>query len=159
MTTIAWDGAVLAADNAAWVGDVCQRDLKIGPVVIGKEKYILARCGISAFGNAGMRFLSGETKHRPDPREYDDSMSPGHAWGLLVDRDGKAFTVMANMSLEQIYDPYFSLGAGREIALGALAAGASAIQAVTITEAHSGYARYGVTAMRFNDDGDIVLAN
>lgn len=159
MTTIAWDGAVLAADNAAWVGDVSQRDLKIGPIQIGKERFILARCGIAAFGMAGLRFLTGESKHRPDPREYEPNMAGGHSWGLLVDKDGKAFTVMADMSLEQIYDPYHSMGAGREIALGALAAGATAIQAVLITEAHSGYAKYGATGMRFDETGDIVLVN
>lgn len=159
MTTIAWDGAVLAADNAAWTGDVCQRDLKIEPIKIGKERFIIARCGAAAFTRECIRFMTGETKHRPDWSEYDQNLCAGSMWGLLIASDGSAFQVSAACSLEKIYDPFFAMGAGREIALGALAAGATAIKAVNITEQHSGYAKYGVTAMRFNDDGDIVLAN
>lgn len=159
MTTIAWDGAVLAADNAAWTGDVCERDLKIEPIKVGKEKFIIARCGYAAFTSEAIRFMTGETKHRPNWNEYSNDMTAGSMWGLLVAADGSAFKVQANMALTKIYDPFMAIGAGREIALGALAAGATAVQAVQITEKLSSYAKYGVTAMRFNDDGDIVLAN
>jgi len=160
MSTIAWDGAVLAADNGGWAGGLVGRSLKLFPIRMKDgSKWIVGTFGSWAFADVALEFMQGDSPTLPDAREFDEDLSPGAVWALAVNADGECYRVQANLRFDKVLDPFASAGAGRDIALGALAAGATAIQAVGIAEAYTDYAKFGVTAMRFDSDGEIVMAN
>lgn len=157
MSTIAFDGVVLAADNGGWAGGLVGRSLKLVPLTMKDgSKWIFGTFGSAAFSEIALEFMAG---HGPAPlgTDFDEDLLPGAIWALAVNADGECFRVQANFRFDKVLDPFASAGAGRDIAMGALAAGATAIQAINIAEQYTDYAKFGCTAMRFDETGEIVL--
>lgn len=160
MTTIAWDGAVLAADNGGHYGPVVFRSLKIEPMKVNGVQYIVATAGSASWARDAIRFMQGELSGHLDWKAYDDDLTAGSVWGIAVNAEGECFRIDCSLAWDKVLDPFMAYGSGMEMAVGALAAGASAIRAVEIVAEYTdGAAKHGVTAMRFNDQGEIVLAN
>jgi hypothetical protein len=78
-------------------------------------------------------------------------MDPGNVWGLLIDPDNQAWRIDGTLRRHKVYESFSCDGAGREMALGALAVGATARQAVEVCEEYSDYAGFGVTAYRLRN--------
>lgn len=150
----------MAADNGGWVGNgIVGRSLKLHPVVIDGTPWIIGNFGSASFATEAVAFLEGKGP-RPVPQEHDPEMNcAGMCWALAANAEGQCYRIQLNFHFDPVLDPFASSGAGREVALGALAAGATAIQAISIAEQYTDYAKFGCTAMRFNDQGEIVLAN
>lgn len=126
MTTIAWDGKILAGD----------RLFSNGPVAIGESTKIFKRkkdgalCGCSmnvALGTKFMQwFLKGERGKPPSLRD-------GEEWARVVTihPDG-TITYHEPEGSFKLETNKFAIGSGMEFALGAMAMGAEADMAVRV---------------------------
>lgn len=130
MTTIVYKNGILAADTQETVGDVPRRCTKL--YKIGSD--IIATAGESY---TGMIFVDwwekGQDKETiPDFTNLDADTED---FECLVWTKGKLFSVnrlfhMIEINLDD--HPYYAIGSGSDVALGALATGASAKRAVEI---------------------------
>lgn len=128
MTTIAFKNGVLAADtlvsgNGVRVGYVT-KIRKIGPV-------LAAAAGTMSFVQAFLDWFSSGTDDEPPE-------TSGESEGLLF-YDGRVLTW--NDGWDLLVAPFFAIGSGKYQALGAMAAGASAEDAVCaaiLTDCYSG---------------------
>lgn len=121
MTTIAWDGTTLAADTLATANGLRDnRTIKIwrhGGALIGA-------CGSQAlcerFRTWAIAGMEGES-----PFEGADDGN-----GLVV--TGEGVLCFGNTGCWRVSEPFYTLGSGYQLALGALAMGATAKQAVEV---------------------------
>ena len=123
MTTLAWDGATLAADRRMDTGNGFTACSKIH------------KCGRFWYGDAGgaadaemcKEWLSGGAK----PDERPELSAPGQH-GLAVEaRTGHLFIVEgARPTLVRVMDPQFAVGSGGDFARAAMAFGKTAVEAV-----------------------------
>lgn len=131
MTTIAWDGKSLAGDRRVSFGGIT--DAKVSKIVRREDGALAATAGNSSLCAAFRRwFLAGEEGERP---ALDKGTETSNALiirpsGLLIIHD-----------LSGWYDadaPLYSMGSGWEIALGAMAMGAHAEEAVRVASRFDG---------------------
>jgi hypothetical protein len=136
----------MAADNGGWMGNgIAGRSLKLHPVTINGQKWIFGCFGSSSFSVDAIAYLEGNGE-RPIPLEHDPDMAQaGIVWALAANVEGECFRVQINFHFDPILDPFACGGAGREVALGALAAGATAIKAIHIAEQYTDFAKFGCT--------------
>ena len=158
MTTIAWDGTYLAADRGVWKqGHIDAVPTKIHRVTIDGSKALYAHMGVAGHGRAMMHHVAEPDKYPlPNWRDYEPELSGGGAtvgiivfpYGVIheVDAMGNRI-VMSGHGTRKV----FAAGGGREMALGALLAGASAQRACEIAVEYSDYGGHGVTVLKFDD--------
>lgn len=118
MTTIAWDGKTIAADRrSSYHGNPSKklRRMKDGSVCGGAGESEAIRQAISFLDN-----------------DRDSMPSKGEQTILRVFADGRAEYTHELGERMAIELPYFAIGTGRDYAMGALAMGATAQQAVEI---------------------------
>lgn len=127
MTTVAYRDGVMASDSACHVGSVCvhsiQKVWKIRGHLIGCAGSLVDMHTFLKWFGAG----AWEDKH-PKMKDLDV---------LVVTPEGKVLTYEdgAPHAIE-VDDEYISIGAGSPIALGALHAGATAVEAVQAAITH-----------------------
>jgi hypothetical protein len=155
MTTIAWDGEVLAADNAGWYGTIKMRVRKLHVVTFNRETYLAAVCGSEAFVLSALAYLRGEGE-KPAPRDFED-VQTGAAFALLVDRDSRPWQLTTMFHKVPVYEPFHAMGAGREFAQGVLAVGGKAVQAIELTTEYTDFAGLGVSAMRWHNGQPVTV--
>jgi hypothetical protein len=97
----------------------------------------VAFCGNPAWTSTALQWL-----REPDT-EIPKCIVDGEICGLVIHDDGEVY-VMAEGPPFPIECPYHTMGSGRDIALGALAMGATAEQAVDIAARHD-QATAGIT--------------
>lgn len=152
MTTLAWDGEYLAADQGAWVNGHIDRHIKAHKIMVDGSQVLYACTGVSGFANRMMHhMIAPDLQPLPDWRMYGlDNGSLGV--GLMVFPFGVIYEVdaMGTRIKMEGHGPrqVFSGGAGREMALGALLVGASAQRAVEIAIEYSDYGGHGVTVLK-----------
>lgn len=131
MTTIAWDGSTLAADRRVNFGGVT--DAKTTKIVQRADGALAASSGSSSLGAAFKRwFLDGENGERPALDKGTENAS-----GLIIRPSG----VLIVHDVSGWYEAeagFYALGSGWEIALGAMAMGATAEQAVRVAAKFDG---------------------
>lgn len=135
MTTIAWDGRYLAADGGSMLGNVRIPAVKVVRSEIRRRHpalpfapgpALLAGCGNSGEVKALFRWLEGAGEEAHPAGEY-------HI--IVVTRRGA-------WSIDPVLDVTFhgrspiAIGAGGEMAMGALAMGANAAGAVDVVRKH-----------------------
>lgn len=127
MSTVAWDGKVLAADRQATNYDCAQPCSKIKRL---KDGTILAVTGGYAEGLLMMQWYEDGGK----PFEYPKFQEDKDDWCRLiaVSPSGEIFEYERRPIGMRFPSGPRAWGSGRDYALGAMAAGASAIQAVEI---------------------------
>ncbi len=131
MTTIAWDGRTLAADSRSASNDVVMSDrhtkvVRVGNVLAAATG-TAARCReFLAWVGAGM---PGDPPANPHPADKDWSY-----WGLVIAPHGA--WVFQEPGIVPVTSPYYAMGTGRDFALGAMAVGASATEAVRAAMRH-----------------------
>lgn len=133
MTTIAWDGKTLAVDRASWQGHLCSDAQKL--YRIDRLQAWYAAAGDEALVQRVIRWLRTGTSESIPEKEQE------HSFGLLVNERGEVFRVSGYLELAKIEKAPVSDGAGAPIAIGAMLAGADAIQAIAIAERCSDVAR------------------
>jgi hypothetical protein len=124
MTVIAFDGTTLAADRRCTRGGTVYATLKVhrvGDLLVGLS-------GGSDFCVAFLEwFKAGRPRDAfPETQKHDD-----YACALVIE-GGKAFTYDRTPFPVPMLEPIVAIGSGREVALGAMTAGATAAEAVLI---------------------------
>ena len=119
MTTVAWDGRTLAADTQSSLYRLPVRKI----YRLNEHKHFYGACGDVQICRAVHAWLMGEDK--PALSDADKFH------GLLIE-DGKVFTLESRLIKIPHDSPFIAIGSGRDFAMGAMACGKSAADAVRI---------------------------
>lgn len=145
MTTLAYDGKMLAADRCISIG--CSRSRgapKIRKVVIpgrGKKPFGIGACGDGFHAIAILDSIANSTE--PPPPEAYGIEEPSAAVAMVV-QAGKIWLVSASGEWLPIHEKRMALGGGFEFAIGAMEAGADAADAVRIAARRSNASSHGL---------------
>lgn len=123
MTTIAWDGRVLAADSQCEIGSLKFRTRKIGRL---KDGRLYGFAGDADYGLAVVAYLNGETE-KPEHEDKDDWSS-----FMLIDLEQHIFRLERRFMPIEILEDFHAIGSGRDFAIAAMYLGKSAVEAVKI---------------------------
>lgn len=135
MTTIATDGKTIAADGLrTFGGEICGTAHKKIRVSDG---CIFTFSGPTPLFEPAVKWQVNGA----DPRAVPESKGEDNWWSILVlENDGCGGLTMTRYSsltpYPERFDPPFTMGAGAEFALGAMAHGASPEEAVRLTAKH-----------------------
>lgn len=136
MTTIAYRDGILAADSASWDanGIYFGRTRKIHKLADGS---LLAGAGSNSMLLRVVNWLN----HDCDFPDVDPEKETDRFQGLLIEPGRRVFYMDQSLEQSEFVDlPFVAIGSGRELALGAMAMGATAREAVMIAcqfDAHS----------------------
>lgn len=160
MTTIAYKNGVVAADSRVTVESesggarnfrtekLFRRTVHINGV---PKNVILATAGESAPGSLFVeQWASG--KSLPEIREAFAYTEPDFTI-LVVSEDG-LFEVDRWCVMEPVYEPFYAIGSGSKVAMGAMEAGASAQKAVEIACRRDPYTAPPVVTMRLKPNAN-----
>lgn len=145
MTTIAWDGTTLAADRAAWSGNMKFRVRKVHKVKAPDGSvYLVAFSGDGNFAEAVLRWMNGG----PHPGAYPNTDNVIIA--VVIDEQRRIWRMESTaLRYGRVLERVHACGGGQDFAIGALEAGATAAQAVRIAAKRSDMAGLGVDWVRF----------
>jgi hypothetical protein len=151
MTTIAWDGKTLAADQCSWSGGVRRRVRKVFKIQ-SKERgpLLVAFTGHGSFCSQVLDWMRGE-RDRPNPSDYYGREDITRQCAIVIDSERRVWSLGNDLHWEPTRESIYANGAGQEFAWGALEAGATAVQAIEITAKRSDYAGFGVDSVTFED--------
>jgi hypothetical protein len=143
MTTIAYRDGILAADRAIFDRDTyCGETLKIHRANGGEIGGVAGCFGDASTFRQWMASLDGVDLSGPPSFEHENSEA------LFLTPDGRCFWIGPGKRWVQQHGPFFAIGSGFRIAMGALAAGASAEQAVKIACDLDSYTRGPVDTLK-----------
>lgn len=142
MTTIAWDGKTLAGDRKTV--DICvyggTKVFKVGKGK-GKETYLVAASGNSSDCDAFIEFAKKGFKNRPKFTDFT---------GIRIAKDG-TITRYDEMPNESVFrSETYAIGSGGRYAMGAMAFGATALEAVKIASDLDVYTGLGIDTVSFS---------
>lgn len=128
MTTIAWDGKILAADRQTNHGDLRQLTQKIA-VINGS---LVAGAGAVPDILELQEWLrrGANPSEFPSPQRDDETRT--HA--IVVPPKGPAVLYMGGTIPSPVYGRFWALGSGRDFAMMAMHLGKSALQAVLLAQ-------------------------
>ena len=126
MSVVVWDGESVAADKAAISSDMRARTTKLWRIETGE---ILAWTGTQDCG----LLLAQWYKNGAHAAQWPMFQSDKELWTrlIVVSCQGVKYYEIQPVA-QMVEDPYMAWGSGRDYAMGALAMGASAVQAVEI---------------------------
>jgi hypothetical protein len=124
VTTIAWDGKTLAVDSRM-VGGTVIRSERAEKLYRLSDGSWLAGCGQMQDVLLAVRWYNEGAKPEDKPSLSDE-------FAALILRGGEAYRVEEKLIEWSVNAPFAAAGSGVELALGAMAAGASAVDAVRI---------------------------
>lgn len=143
MTTIAYRDGLMAGDSGSWRGGV--KTAGAVKLAISVDGDLVGATGASAACYEFLQAVKTQPRHEwPRPIADRDGSS---FQALIVSLDG-AVSVLEQFGEEEITAPYYAIGAGAEIAMGAMYAGADAETAVFAAVEHSSYAAAPVVVIR-----------
>jgi len=126
MSTVAWDGKILAADKRATIGSLHRTTMKIHRVGSSLVGYV----GAGAQSREVLAWACGGFKKSAFPESQRDVEK---STTLLVIRPGGMIHVYEHTPHAVIYeDKQFAIGSGRDFALAAMRLGKSAREAVLL---------------------------
>ena len=140
MTTIAWDGVILAGDRKT--NDIVPyAGTKVFKVGKGKNTYLIGACGNSSDCDAFVEFAKRGFKDKPKFTDFT---------GIRIARDG-TITRYDEMPNESVFkSDTYALGSGGKYAIGAMAFGATAVEAVLVASDIDAYTGMGVDRVSFS---------
>lgn len=148
MTTIAYKDGVMAADSGSWFSNVVYRGaIKIAK---GPDGSLHGVCGNAAEAGNYLKWVNDGMVGDP-PKPEPTNREEGHSafLALVAPPSGDVLLVLSAFGWENHNCvPYLAIGSGSEMAIGAMAAGADAAQAVAIVAEHSDYAALPVRTIR-----------
>jgi hypothetical protein len=125
MTTIAWDGKSLAGDRRISFGGIT--DASITKIVRREDGALCGTSGNSALGAAFKRwFLAGEESDRPSLEKGSEQTT------AFIIRPCGQLVIHDHVGWYEAEAKTYAIGSGWELALGAMAMGATAEEAVRI---------------------------
>lgn len=126
MTVIAWDGKILAADKQSTYGDAARTGTKLFKIT---DSEIVAFCGGAAMSLKILEWYKNGENKDTWPQEMQDSDD----WSQMIVVNNKNIYWYDRLPYQlKLEDPFMAWGRGMEFAIGAMAMGATAIQAVEI---------------------------
>ena len=139
MTVIAWDGKIIAADKQASRNGLVRSTTKLTKTIFekphgrGEIEYIAGFSGTEQTGLIMLSWFENGARKEDFPETQRDKNTEGNYWSefIAVNKDGLKYYTLWHVPLH-ISEKLFAIGTGDELALGAMAAGASAIKAVEI---------------------------
>lgn len=141
MSVIAWDGTTLAADRQSTMADMRRVVRKIWRLKSGELAGITGNEGI------GLELVKWY-ESGADPTKYPPMQATAD-WGRLT-----VITLTGAMDYEQrpwpikYREKFAAWGSGRDYAIGAMAFGASAVQAVKIASRYNALCGLGIDTLR-----------
>lgn len=156
MTVIVYREGVLAADRMSSTGNLSEAvATKIHMVVHqGETAWAVALCGTTKGSKAILKHLQlyGVNCDRMDKDDLP-GYEPDHTYGFAINAYGAVYQVYGDGTWLHVKDPqdYYVDGAGYQFAMGACAAGASAVLAVLLTGAQHQHCGYGATSVNVKD--------
>lgn len=141
MTCIVWRDNVLAADSAStFFGDafIIRQDI---PKIAMYNNRLAGAAGSASFHGSFIRWFMRGTDHYPPPATDENDV------GVIVERDG-GLTLYDATGWFKSRPPYFAMGSGAAVALGALYQGADAVAAVRAAIEHDPFTSGDVTVLR-----------
>ena len=144
MTTICWDGKTLAADKQATINNrpLLERDSKIKRIkYLGKPALI----GVSG----SLTLARKVVKWIEQGCDEDDTPSRGdnESFEVIVITSDDVLIYPNNYYPETMGNIRFAIGSGANYAEGAMAHGASAVEAVKISESLDIFTGYGIDTL------------
>jgi hypothetical protein len=137
MTVIAWDGKTVASDRQGTCGDIISSRTKLSRLPSGT---IVVCAGDSDRCLAVKRWYEDGAKKEEWPKAQE-----GNDWArMIVFEDGKVYEYNQEPFGILCEDPYMAWGSGSMFALGAMAMGANAVQAVEAASKHCATCGMGV---------------
>lgn len=131
MTVIAWDGVNLAADKQASEGNTRHVTTKIKRIQKGEFKgYLVGGAGSTSQSNQMIVWFESGADPNFFPRYQDDETVAAQL--LAISPDKIIYRFDFNPIPCVLEDGVYAIGSGRDVALGAIAMGATAQQAVEI---------------------------
>ena len=141
MTTIAYRDGVLAADTRVSTGGIM--DCEIIKIARNSDGDLAGASGDAGFSAEFLRwFLGGEKQNTPVPKKENNPYE-----GLIFRSSGE-INVFDEGGVCQVTAPYYASGSGVCIALGAMAYGADAEQAVRMAMKHDVSTGGEITVLR-----------
>ena len=128
MSIIAWDGKQIAADRQVVAGEIVQRGFKIKKLKNGE---IVGWTGNHAAGLLLVQWYENGADLDDWP-EFQSSEDWSH---IIICRSSGLYYTDSLPCWFKTKEKFTAFGSGRDVALGAMAAGASAKKAVEITNA------------------------
>ena len=128
MTTIAWDGQTMAADKGHWFGNIVVPICKVFLIHHEGNRCAVSGAGTARFVLEGIHWLAAD----PVLREQTPPFLGEDGQILLGNDHGELYVFEGRMQQTKLNVPFFAIGGGAEMAMGALAAGANAKKAVEI---------------------------
>jgi 20S proteasome alpha/beta subunit len=142
MTTVAWDGVTLAADQQQTRGSVKTRSEKLRRLSDGS---LLAGAGTCSYIELIVRWIEAGEKYDDRPATWDDDDT---ATVLRVMPDGSLVEYDNYLVRMLVSEPRYAIGSGSDFAQAILDRGGSAREAVEAGIARDIYSGYGVSEMR-----------
>jgi hypothetical protein len=138
MTTIAWDGEMLACDRQLTSNGVRYETTKAHLL---KDGSLFASCGLLELNAAVLRYLQGEGE-KPLIGKDDDFD------GLLIKPDGTAWMLNKLLYLVRIESSHYATGSGRDFALMAMRLGKNAREAIELASEQDIWTGMGITELK-----------
>lgn len=142
MTVIAWDGKSIAVDKRSERGEVVGTVTKLFK---GKDGYALAIAGSIVKGLLLVEWFNNGRKEEDWPKFQSTD-----EWGwLIAAKDGECLAFGPDYLPLKNENKFCAWGSGCEFAIGAMAAGKTAYEAVAITNHHSASCGRGIDLIEF----------
>lgn len=131
MTTVAFKDGILAADRQVSQGN--RVFAEIDKVFQVSDTLFVGVCGTVSSIHQFLRWMEKHENFKQHMLDKPDTASDANFDALIVDSSDKSI-----WCIDQTYEPYpiygdiFAIGSGADIAIGAMAAGASAKKAIQI---------------------------
>ena len=146
MTVVVYRDGILAGDNCSWSDGIRRKSTKVFRFYSWGELHLVGFTGQEGYCRQVLNWLQ-EKEAKP---VYLDKDTEHYQCALLV-RNGVIYTLNNALDLIPTDEEYFAIGAGQEIAWGALHAGATAEEAVMIVQHRSNYAAFGATKVSIHE--------
>jgi ATP-dependent protease HslVU (ClpYQ) peptidase subunit len=137
MTTIAWDGKTLAGDKQTTMGNtpvLTTKVFSLGGVLIGA-------CGNTCDCQAFVKWAKEGSDDRPDFTDFT---------GMVIHPDGTINLYDEEPNITTFSRDKWAIGSGARFALGAMAHGATAAEAVEIASQLDVYTGLGIDTVSFS---------
>jgi ATP-dependent protease HslVU (ClpYQ) peptidase subunit len=128
MTTIAFDGKTLAADSKVTMGNgALALNGEAVKLIRGKKGHLGAWCGVADISTAVfLEWVRTGCEGDPPRPPMDETTY------ILVSPNGRVLEFHHQVTFDSFHKGFWAWGSGAELALGALAAGASAKKAIQV---------------------------
>lgn len=148
MTTIAYRNGIMAGDTQASFNSTCiGESIKIRK---GNNGNLYGFSGSIVEADEAFEFLQDDTKTIKKPIKFTDNETFYTIIEVIV--TGAVFIYEGTVDPIQFKAPFYAQGSGSDLALGAMAAGASAEEAVKIACKYNIYSSEPVTIISLNED-------